>query len=114
MIDQVVRAVLIGIAAAFVLVFAFNSKKPYPQWMLAHYRHPWLWIVLAGVAVFLYVYDTLLLVLFVLMIVSIHLDILVLGKANNNESDAEDIQNDDRIMFGVPLSKTGDVANYPL
>lgn len=122
MIDQIVRAALIGAAAAFLLVYGFNSKKAYPKWMLAHYEHPWLWIVLAGVAVFLFVYDMVLFVLFVLMLVSIHLDMMVFGKKNTSDDDGSsvsdgdqaDLFDDDRITYGVPLSKTGEAAYYGL
>lgn len=108
MIDEIVRAVLTGVVSAFVLVYGFDNKKPYPAWMLVHYRHPWLWFVLAAVAMILFMYDYTLFVLFLLMIASIHLDMMVFGKPQPSDDPtieaADDLFNDDRVIYDSPLS----------
>ena len=118
MIDLIVKATLTGVIAAILLVYAFNNKRAYPRWMLSHYDNPWLWIPIVIVIVFIYSYDITIFVLLVLMLLSIHSDIVILGRPHSESKEhqvgASDLGSDDLVTWGPPLNQNESALYYSL
>ena len=55
--DLLLRGVVVGVLAAYLVLYGLRPSSPYPKWMLAAYDQPWVFIVLFIVVVQVAMWD---------------------------------------------------------
>lgn len=71
---ELLEAVLVGAFAAVTLLYTFQTKNMYPDWMLQSYEHPWVFLILLLIAVFIAKFSPRTAVMMALLIVAMWMD----------------------------------------
>jgi hypothetical protein len=75
-----VRGGLFGVVAAVLAFYVFQTRTPYPQWMLAVYHQPWLLPILFVGWMYVFTVDATLALMLLVVVVAVALDVARLGK----------------------------------
>lgn len=128
MLEELVRGIITGIFMGFVILYSLRPKTPYPSFMLLSFEHPWVFIVLAIVVIYLFVWDRVVGCLGFIILLCLVLDFHMFSKKpiEIKEFQHENIQYpmllDDKYrsvaihdISGQPLDSIGiDSDHYPL
>ena len=72
-----VAGFLAGSLSVFLVVYAFQPNRPYPSWMLEPAEKPWMFFLIILVTIWLFRWDYLVGILFLLFVLSLTLDVIV-------------------------------------
>lgn len=75
-----VRGAVLGAVAALCVVYSFQTKVVYPDWVLATWDHPWIFVVLVIVSLYIFVWSQELAVLLLLVLAAIIADKILFGR----------------------------------
>lgn len=78
--DQAIRGLSVGILVAFLLLYVFRPREPYPRWTLTPFEQPWMFAIIFLVLIMTFQWDLLIGILLTLCLVGIFLDVRVYGK----------------------------------
>ena len=56
-IDEVIKGLVTGVLATFVILYSLRPTSPYPRWVVESYEHPWIFVLMIIAVPFLYAWD---------------------------------------------------------
>lgn len=77
---DILEGLLIGVVGGLVILYGLQPREAYPKWMLAPYDHPWLFLVMFVVIIYVGMYNRLLGALLFLLAVSLYVDLIIFGR----------------------------------
>jgi hypothetical protein len=80
--ESLLKGVVIGILSAFVVIYSLRPYVKNPEWCLYIHENPWLIVVLAIMAYYLFLWDSRIGILLVLIIIGLYMDIILILKDN--------------------------------
>lgn len=80
MVLDIVQGLAIGALAAISIIYTFQTRVPYPSWMLQLYDKPWLFLVLILVAVALFYHHNAIGALLLLLLGAVWIDGLIFAR----------------------------------
>lgn len=113
---DIFEGILIGIVGGLVILYGLQPKQAYPRWMLAPYDHPWMFLVMLCVIVYIGVYFSKVLAgLLFLLVVSLYVDLMMFGRPTIFKSDTEQAStNDDPPVDGYTADSVWEQEGIPL
>lgn len=100
-----IEAFLVGALAAMVIIYAFQTRIPYPRWVLQSIDKPWVLLLALLVAVFLVSASPRLGALAVILVLAVWLDIYLFARAPLGSGDTTGLD--------TPLHTSDPVATFP-
>jgi len=98
------KGILTGMLIGILIFYSLRPSIPYPYWMLTPYEHPWMFILLLVLIVYLLMWDQVIGVMFLLVVGALLLDLYLLG-TKHIES-----QHDDTVHYET---SEGDLLDVP-
>ena len=89
---EVVEGLVIGIFAACVILYGFQTSVLYPDVVLHAFHHPWLIILMLCIGIYMYQWNEIISVFMILLILALCLDYMIFSRPISNllnESPAE-------------------------
>lgn len=127
---DVLEGLLIGIVGGLVVLYGLQPKEAYPKWMLVPYDHPWMFLVMFVVIIYVGMYNRLLGALLFLLAFSLYIDLIIFGrptifKTDSMPQSAQEANNSQDVIGseaygdwsaeGIPLSAVHiQEPNYPM
>ena len=71
---QLIEAALVGAFAAITVLYTFQTKVPYPMWLVQSYEHPWVFLILALITIFIGKVSPRIAVMLLLLILAVWMD----------------------------------------
>lgn len=103
------RGLITGILAAFVILYALRPGMPYPQWMITLYDHPWVFLVLFAIIAYIALMDVFIGALLMIAFVALAADMYLFGRPINRESGEPSVGGGDVPMAVDVAATMGDV-----
>lgn len=79
-VAQMVEALVVGVLAAFTLIYAFQTRVEYPAWMVRSFDHPWILLVCLLVSVLMFHISPLISAMIVILVVALWMDAIVFAQ----------------------------------
>jgi hypothetical protein len=73
------RGVAFGVVAAMLALYAFQTRTPYPRWMLNAYHQPWVLPIFFVAWMYVFTIDITLALMVMAIVVAVTLDVARLG-----------------------------------
>ncbi len=77
---KMLEGILIGAVGALVILYGLRPTEAYPAWMLIPYDHPWVFLVLLLIIVYIGAYHRLFGGLLLLLVASLYVDLMLFGR----------------------------------
>lgn len=77
---KMLEGILIGAIGGLVILYGLRPTEAYPAWMLIPYDHPWVFLVLLLVIVYIGAYHRLIGGLLFLLVASLYVDLVLFGR----------------------------------
>jgi len=88
MIIDILEAILLGMLAAVSIIYTFQTRIAYPDWMLQTFEHPWAFICLFIVAILFVPASPRIAVRLILLMVALWMDWILFARSANLSSSA--------------------------
>lgn len=83
---QILQGLVIGALAAISIIYTFQTRVPYPTWMLQAYDKPWVFLLLFVAALFLMTQHAVLGALMLLLLAALAMDGLLFARSYETSS----------------------------
>ena len=126
MIDTAIKGTLVGVVAAICLIFAFQTRVPYPQWVMTAMEQPWILVVASLIAVAITPWSPEIAALMLLCIAAVVTDKIIFAREFPQQQaryDTVDVgardanqavgASDEELFYGRPLIDTVEL-DYPI
>ena len=83
MISEIIEALILGMLAAVTLIYTFQTRVAYPDWLLQAYEHPWIFVCVLIVAIVLFGSSPKISAFIMLLLIALWMDWLLFARATN-------------------------------
>lgn len=84
---EIFEALLLGSLAAVTIIYTFQTRVLYPEWLLKSYEHPWIYLCVIIVAIFIGQSSPRIAAMIVLLLIALIFDWVLFAHHSLNQGD---------------------------